>query len=399
MASTQTSTAGPAKTAATSSEVEVPFAPPSIGPEEIAEVVGVLESGWLSTGPRVASFERAFAEYTGAPHAIAVNSCTAALHLSLLAAGVGHDHEVVTTPLTFCATANVVIHAGATPIFADIDADTFNLDPAAAAAAITSRTRAIVPVHFAGRPANMAAFRRLSSAQGLALIEDAAHCVEGVSQGLKVGAIGDFTCFSFYATKNLTTGEGGMVTTANADAAAFIRTASLHGMSRNAWTRYAPGARAQYDVLMPGFKYNMMDLQAAIGLHQLARIDAMHARRAAVWAQYDAALASLPLRRPAAVAAGDVHAHHLYTVLVDERAAGISRDELQTRLGERGISTSIHFRALHLHPYYQNRFGLERGMFPVAESVSDTTLSLPLSGGMDDAAADRVIEALYDVLR
>jgi dTDP-4-amino-4,6-dideoxygalactose transaminase len=377
----------------------VPFAPPSIGPEEIAEVVDVLESGWLSTGPRVASFERAFAEYTGAPHAIAVNSCTAALHLSLLAAGVGPDHEVVTTPLTFCATANVVIHAGATPVFADIDADTFNLDPAEAAAAITSRTRAIVPVHYAGRPANMAAFRRLSLAHGLALIEDAAHCVEGVSQGFKVGAIGDFTCFSFYATKNLTTGEGGMVTTANEEAAAFIRTASLHGMSRNAWTRYTPGARAQYDVLMPGFKYNMMDLQAAIGLHQLARIDAMHGRRAAVWAQYDAALASLPLRRPAAVAAGDVHAHHLYTVLVDERAAGMSRDDLQARLSARGISTSIHFRALHLHPYYQNRFGFERGMFPVAESVSDTTLSLPLSGGMDDASADRVIEALHDVLR
>ena len=377
----------------------VPFAPPSIGAAEIAEVVETLQSGWLSTGPRVAAFEQAFAGYTGAPHAIAVNSCTAALHLSLLASGVAQGDEVVTTPLTFCATANVVIHAGATPVFADIDPDTFNLDPAQAAAAVTTRTRALLPVHFAGRPAPMAAFRAVAAGHGLTLIEDAAHCVEGVSQGRKVGAIADFTCFSFYATKNLTTGEGGMVTTADPRAASFIRTASLHGMSRNAWTRYAPGGSAQYDVLMPGFKYNMMDLQAAIGLQQLVRIEAMHAQRTAVWAKYDAQLAGLPLRRPAAVAPGDIHARHLYTVLVDECAAGMSRDELQAQLRDRGISTSIHFRALHLHPYYRDRFGLRRGMFPAAEAVSDATLSLPLSGGMRSDAAEQVIEALHDIFR
>jgi dTDP-4-amino-4,6-dideoxygalactose transaminase len=397
MSRPSTSTAVAAR-AITSDEV-IPFAPPSIGAEEIAGVVEALESGWLSTGPRVASFEKAFAQYTGAEHAIALNSCTAALHLSLLAAGVGAGDEVITTPLTFCATANVVVHTGATPIFADVDRHTFNLDPALAASAATSRTRAVLPVHFAGRPADMPQFRGLTARLGLALIEDAAHCVEGSAQGRKVGSIGDFTCFSFYATKNLTTGEGGMVTTSDPAAAAFIRTASLHGMSRNAWTRYAPGGSAQYDVLMPGFKYNMMDLQAAIGLQQLARIAEMHARRSAIWARYDAALASLPLRRPAAVAGGDVHARHLYTVLVDEAAAGISRDELQSQLRDRGISTSIHFRALHLHPYYQERFGLRRGMFPAAEAISDTTLSLPLSGGMSDAAAERVIEALHDVLR
>jgi dTDP-4-amino-4,6-dideoxygalactose transaminase len=190
-----------------------------------------------------------------------------------------------------------------------------------------------------------------------------------------------------------------MVPTSNAEAAAFIRTASLHGMSRSAWARYAPGGSAQYEVLMPGFKYNMMDLQAAIGLQQLARIEDMHARRTAIWARYDAELASLPLLRPVAVAAGDQHARHHYTVLVDQAAAGLSRDELQRRLLDRGIATSIHFRALHLHPYYQQRFGLQRGMFPAAEAISDTTLSLPLSGGMSDASADRVIEALHDVLR
>jgi dTDP-4-amino-4,6-dideoxygalactose transaminase len=379
-------------------ETPVPFAPPAIGPEEIAEVVETLESGWLSTGPRVARFEREFAEYAGAEHAIAVNSCTAALHLSLLASAVGQGHEVITTPLTFCATANVVVHTGATPVFADIDPETFNLDPQAAQAAVTPRTRAILPVHFAGRPADMTALGALATRKGLVLVEDAAHSVEGVAQGRKVGSIGHFTCFSFYATKNLTTGEGGMVTTSDASAAAFMRTASLHGMSRNAWTRYAPGGSAQYDVLMAGFKYNMMDVQAAIGLHQLAAIETRLARRQAIWAQYDEALAGLPLRRPASVRAGDVHARHLYTVLV-EPTAGLSRDALQARLSERGISTSIHFRALHLHPFYQERFGLRRGMFPAAEAVSDSTLSLPLSAAMTPEAVERVIEALHDVLR
>jgi len=364
-----------------------------------AAIIGTLAQGDLVLRGQLRSFEQHLAEFVGVRYAVGVNSCYHALHLSLLASGIGADHEVVTTPLTFCATANVVIHTGATPVFADIDAATFNLDPVLAAAAVTDRTRALLPVHFAGRPADMTAFRTLAAQHDLTLIEDAAHCVEGVSRGRKVGSIGDFTCFSFYATKNLTTGEGGMVTTSNPEAAAFMRTASLHGMSRNAWTRYAPGGAAQYDVLMPGFKYNMMDLQAAIGLHQLARIDEMHARRSAIWAKYDAELASLPLDRPAPVGEGDVHARHIYTVLVDERAAGLSRDQLQARLRDAGVSTSIHFRALHLHPYYQERFRLKRGMFPAAEAVSDTTLSLPLSASLSVSDADRVIEALYDVLR
>ena len=388
----------PSSTTATAA-ADIPFAPPSIGVDEIAEVVETLESGWLTTGPRVQRFERAFADYTGATHAIAVNSCTAALHLSLLAAGVGEGDEVITTPLTFCATANVVIHTGAAPVFADIDPGTWNLDPLQAASRVTTRTRALLPVHYAGRPAAMREFRDTASHYGLVLVEDAAHCVEGVSAGSKVGAIGDFTCFSFYATKNLTTGEGGMVTTSNGEAAAFMRAASLHGMSRDAWKRYAPGGSAHYDVITPGFKYNMMDLQAAIGLHQLARIDAMAAQREAIWALYDAELAALPLERPAPVPAGDVHARHLYTVLVDERAAGISRDQLQARLRDAGISTSVHFRALHLQPYYQERFHLRRGMYPAAERVSDTTLSLPLSAAMSVADAARVVEALYDALR
>jgi dTDP-4-amino-4,6-dideoxygalactose transaminase len=377
----------------------VPFSPPSVGPDEAAEVLAVLESGWLTTGPRVKRFEAEFAAYVGAPHAVALNSCTAALHLSLLASGVGPGHEVVTSPLTFCATANVVVHTGARPVFADIDPATWNLDPAAAAAAMTGATRALLPVDYAGRPADLEAFERLARRSGVVLIEDAAHCVEGAIGGRKVGSIADFTCFSFYATKNLTTGEGGMVTIRDEHAAAFVRTASLHGMSRDAWARYAPGGNSHYDVAMPGFKYNMMDLQAAIGLRQLARLRVMHARREAISARYDAALSDLPLHRQAPAAAGMVHARHLYPVLVDEALCGVSRDELQRRLREAGVDTSIHFRAVHLHSYYRDRFGFTRGMFPHAEAVSDTTLSLPLSPAMPDSDVDRVIEALHECLR
>jgi len=376
----------------------VPFAPPAIGHAEIDEVIATLESGWLTTGARVHRFEDAFAAYVHAPFAVGVNSCTAALHLSLLASGVGPQDEVITTPLTFCATANTVVHTGATPVFADIDPCTMNLDPAAVEDAVTSRTRAIVPVHFAGRPVDVAAFHALRARHGLTLIEDAAHAVESSSTSGKVGSTADFTCFSFYATKNLTTGEGGMATTTTADRAERLRIASLHGMSRDAWSRYAPGARGDYDVVMPGFKYNMMDIQAALGLHQLAALDSHLLRREAIWRRYEAGLAHLPLALPAAPAPGTRHARHLFTVLVDQERCGLSRDALRDALNDRGISTSVHFRALHLQPYYAERFGLRRGMFPHAERVSDQTLSLPLSAALTDADVDAVIDAVGDSL-
>jgi dTDP-4-amino-4,6-dideoxygalactose transaminase len=374
----------------------VDFAPPDLGEREIGEVIAVLRSGWLSTGPRVHQFEQAFADYTGAPHAIAVNSCTAALHLSLLVSGVGPGDEVVTTPLTFCATANVIVHVGATPVFADVDPVTMNLTPESAAAATTSRTRAWLPVHFAGRPIDTAGFRAEARRRRLVLVEDAAHCVEGASGGAKIGTTGDLTCFSFYATKNLTTGEGGMVTTASDEWAERIRISSLHGMTRGAWSRH--GRTGTYDVMLPGFKYNMSDLQAAIGIHQLASLDRRLARREQIWRRYDAALTELPIERPAPVRAGDRHARHLYTILVDETRCRHSRDSLQTALRDSGISTSVHFTALHLHHYYAERFGYRRGMFPVAESISDRTLSLPLSSGMDDDAVARVVDVLHELL-
>ncbi|MGE0122490.1 MAG: DegT/DnrJ/EryC1/StrS family aminotransferase [Vicinamibacterales bacterium] len=369
------------------------FAPPCLGQAEIDEVVATLQSGWLSTGPRVRRFEAAFADYVGARHAIAVNSCTAALHLALLALDVGVGDEVITTPMTFCATANVVVHTGATPRFVDIDPVTWNITPAAASAAITPYTRVILPVHYAGRPADLDGFRTLATRHGAAVVDDAAHAVEAVSAGVKVGTGADISCFSFYATKNLTTGEGGMVTTGSEAWAAFMRTASLHGISRDGWARYGPQATPHYDVLLAGYKYNMMDLQAAIGLRQLAGLPARLARREAVWRTYDALLADLPVTRPAPVDGGDRHARHLYTILVDPES-GWTRDALAAHLAAQGIATSVHFRALHLQPYYQQRFALRRGMFPVAERVSDAVLSLPLHAGMADGEAERVGDAI-----
>ena len=377
----------------------VALARPAIGADEIAEVIAALESGWLTTGPRVAAFEQAFARYVGAPHALGLNSCTAALHLSLLASGIGAGDEVITTPLTFCATANSIIHTGATPVFADVDPITRNLDPDAVEAAITPRTRGVVVVHLGGHPADMRRFRALADRHDLALIEDAAHAVETYSNMGKVGTIADFSCFSFYSTKNLTTGEGGMVTTSDATADAFMRTAGLHGLSRNGWNRYARGGSPHYEVLLAGFKYNMMDLQAAIGLGQLARLDQMHARRAAIVAEYDRALAALPLTLPAQVAAAERHGHHLYAVQVEPSRGGVSRDQVQTALAEAGIGTSIHFRALHLHRFYAQRLGVARGQFPHAERLSDSLLSLPLSASLTDDDLARVIAAVVDVLR
>lgn len=374
----------------------VPFAPPAIGPDEIAEVLATLESGWLSTGPRVAAFEQAFAQYTGAAHAVALNSCTAGLHLSLLASGVGPGDEVITSPLTFCATANVIVHVGATPVFADVDPRTGNLDPVALVSRLSPRTRAVMPVHYGGRPADVQAIRAVAERHGLVTIEDAAHCVEGIAAGRRIGTTADFTCFSFYATKNLTTGEGGMVTTASAEAAERIRVTALHGMSRAAWSRHQSTRPTRYDVVTAGFKYNMTDIQAAIGLHQLAALERHWERRAAITRRYDEAFADLPISRFAPVPPGTRHAHHLYTVLID-RSGGLSRDAVADRLAEAGVSTSVHFDALHLHTFYRERFKTRRGQFPAAEAIADTVLSLPLSPALDDAQIDRVIDAFRGV--
>jgi len=378
--------------------VPIPFNRAALGEAEIREVVATLKSGWLTTGPRVKKFEERFASYTGAAHAIALSSGTAALHLSLVAAGIGPGDEVVTTPMTFCATANAIIHVGATPVFADIDPASRNLAPAAAEAAITPRTRALLPVDLAGHPVDAPAFRRLADTHGLTLIEDAAHCVEGISHGARVGTTADFTCFSFYATKNLTTAEGGMLTTASGDAAAHIRIAALHGMNRDAWARHSSSEATDYDVVMPGFKYNMMDLQAAIGIHQLASLESNLACREAVWARYNDGLADLPVVLPGPVESGSRHARHVYSILVDPDQCGMDRAAFASALAKRGIATSRHFQALHLLTYYSKRFGWKRGCFPHAERVSDQTVSLPLFPTLTFDEVDTVVDQIRAVL-
>ncbi|MBI4572090.1 MAG: DegT/DnrJ/EryC1/StrS family aminotransferase [candidate division NC10 bacterium] len=375
------------------------FGSPAIGEEEIAEVVATLRSGWLGTGPRVQRFEEDFRVYVGCGHAVALNSCTAGLHLALEVLGIGPGDEVITSPLTFSATANVIVHVGATPVFADVDPRTMNLDPEALARAVTPRTKAILPVHLAGRPCDMDALLQVARRHGVAVVEDAAHAVEARYRGRSVGSIGDLTAFSFYVTKNLVTGEGGMLTTDNAAWAEEIRIKALHGISRDAWKRYSAEGFQPYDTLFPGYKYNMTDLQAALGIHQLARLESNLAIRERHWRQYDAALADHPLlTTPSPVDPRDRHARHLYTVLVDTERAGMSRNEFMVRLKAENIGTGIHFTPLHLHSYYAKTLGFRRGQFPAAEFIGDRTVSLPLSAKLTDEDVEDVITAVRRVL-
>jgi dTDP-4-amino-4,6-dideoxygalactose transaminase len=373
------------------------FGSPAIEEEEIAEVVATLRSGWIGTGPRVARFEEGFREYIGARHAIAVNSCTAALHLSMLVSGVGPGHEVITTPMTFCATANAIVHAGARPVFVDVEPDTGNIDPEQIEAAINPRTKAILPVHYAGRPCRMDRIEAIARHHNLLLIEDAAHAIEAAYDGRKIGTIGDLTCFSFYVTKNVVTGEGGMVTTGNAEFAAKIKMYALHGMSKDAWKRFSDEGYRHYEVNFPGFKYNMTDLQAALGIHQLGRVGQAAKRRQEIWDLYDAAFADLPVVRPAAVENDVVHARHLYTILVNTEEIGKTRDRVLNDLVRLNIGTGVHYTALHLHPYYRETFGYRQGDFPNAEYIGNRTLSLPLSAKLKDGDIKDVIAAVQQV--
>lgn len=375
------------------------FGSPAVGEEEIAEVVATLRSGWLGTGPRVQRFEAAFRAYVGCAHAVALNSCTAGLHLALQVLGIGPGDEVITTPLTFSATANVIVHVGSTPVFADVDRRTMNLDPGAVARALSPRTKAILPVHLAGRPCDMDALLDLAHHRGLAVLEDAAHATEARYRGRAVGTLGDLTAFSFYVTKNLVTGEGGMVTTNNGAWAEEIRIRALHGISRDAWKRYSAEGFQAYDTLFPGYKYNMMDLQAALGIHQLARLEANLAVRERHWRRYDGAFQDHSLLTvPAPPDPRDRHARHLYTVLLDTDRAGMTRNEFIARLKAENIGTGIHFTPLHLHSYFAKTFGFTRGQFPGAEFIGDRTVSLPLSAKLTDDDVEDVIAAVLRVL-
>ncbi len=374
------------------------FGAPKIEQDEIDEVVRCLESGWIGTGPQVARFEKEFGLYKGQFFAAAVSSCTAAMHLSVLAAGIGEGDEVITTPMTFCATVNAIVHSGATPVLADIDPLTMNIDPAQVEARITSKTRAILPVHFAGRAAEMDALTGIATRHELKLIEDCAHAIETEYHGRKAGTFGDFGCFSFYATKNVTTGEGGMVLTKNEADLARIKMLALHGMSKDAWKRFSDEGYKHYFVVETGFKYNMMDLQAALGIHQLQRVEANWLRRKEIWQQYNEAFADLPLTLPAEPEPNTRHAYHLYTVLIDEARVGISRDEFLDEMTANDVGVGVHYLSVPEHPVYQDKFGWRPEDYPNAMRTGRQTVSLPLSAGLTDREVSRVIEVVGNTI-
>jgi dTDP-4-amino-4,6-dideoxygalactose transaminase len=379
----------------------LPFALPEIGEEEIAEVVDTLRSGWVTTGPKARRFEEAFAAYLGDAglHCVAVNSATAGLHLALEALGLGPGDEVITTTHTFTATAEVVRYLGADVVLVDIDPATLNLDPAAVEAAITPRTKALLPVHYAGLAADMPVLTAIARRHGLKIVEDAAHALPTTSGGRLVGTLdSDATVFSFYANKTITTGEGGMLVTRNETLAKRARVMRLHGIDRDAFDRFtATRPSWHYEVVAPGFKYNLTDIAAALGLHQLKRADAFQQRREALAARYDAALAGLPVILPPRAPAGERHAWHLYVLRLRDEAP-IGRDALIERLYAAGIGCSVHYIPLHLHPYWRERYDLRPERFPHSQHAFETMLSLPLYTRMREADVDRVAAALHEAL-
>jgi dTDP-4-amino-4,6-dideoxygalactose transaminase len=382
------------------------FAAPTISEEEVEAVTEVLRSGWLTTGPRTAEFERRFAEAVGAPSALACNSGTAALHLALIAAGVGPGDVVLTTPLTFCSTVHVIEHQGARPVLVDVDADSLNISPAALAETVRGLDRApaaILPVHLAGLPAAMPEILRIAEECGAAVVEDAAHAqgasIAGRRVGDTTGERGVFraAAFSFYVTKNTTTGEGGMLT-ADPDAIETARRWSLHGMSRDAWKRYGVGGSWRYSVTEPGFKYNMSDIQAALGLVQLRRSGEFLARRRAIAQTYDLHFGKVDELRPVSRFADDGHAWHLYMLRVVPDRSPVSRDELIAALAARGIATSVHFIPIHRLEYYRERYGHRPGDFPVANKAFEELVSLPIYPSMTDEDVNDVVDAVLDAV-
>ena len=405
----------------------LPFSLPTIGEEEIAEVIDSLRSGWITTGPKTKRFEEEFREYIGAKHAIAVNSCTAALHIALTALGIGPGDEVIVPTLTFCSTANVVIHLGARPVLVDVGED-FNVTPEAIERAITPRTKAIIPVHYGGQPCDLEAIYSIAARYNLSVVEDAAHAVGAAYHGHKIGS--DFlsrgaeeqggegareprsrsveerlTCnvqrvavFSFYATKNMTTGEGGMITTADDELAERMRLLSLHGMSRDAWKRYTSTGSWYYEVLLPGYKYNMTDIQAALGIHQLRKLDDFIAIRRRYARMYDEGFADMPEVERPIIHSDRTHTYHLYVIRLNLERLTIDRAQFIEELKALNIGTSVHFIPVHLHPYYRDTFGFRPGDCPVAERLYERIISLPLFPRMTEDDVRDVIHAVKDVI-
>jgi dTDP-4-amino-4,6-dideoxygalactose transaminase len=387
----------------------LPFSPPLIGEEEIAEVVDTLRSDWITTGPKVRRFEEEFSEYVGAPAALGLNSCTAALHTALAALGIGAGDAVITTPMTFVSSVHVIEHVGAHPVLADVEPDTLNVDPRRVAEGIESarakglRVKALLPVHLYGHPCDMNPLMDLAREYGLAVVEDAAHALPASHEGRRVGSFARLfdvpvlTCFSFYATKNLTTGEGGMLT-GPPELIDEARVWSLHGMSRDAWNRYGAKGSWFYEVVRPGFKYNLTDIGAALGLGQLRKLDAFQSRRREIARRYTEAFSRLeeltvPTSRPEVE-----HAWHLYVIRLNLGALRVTREQFIEEMRERRIGTSVHFIPVHTHPYYRDRYGFKAEEFPVAHAEFQRIVSLPLNPRMSNRDVDDVIEAVADVI-
>jgi dTDP-4-amino-4,6-dideoxygalactose transaminase len=385
----------------------LPFSPPLIGEEEVAEVVDTLRSDWITTGPKVSRFEQAFAEEIGAPAALALSSCTAALHLALVTLGIGPDDVVVTTPMTFCSGIHVIEQAGARPILVDVEDETLNLDPEKVREALKSlrgqRVKALMPVHLYGHPCNVDALLEIALEHNLALVEDAAHSLPARYRGKLIGSMAAsspvpvLTCFSFYATKNLSTAEGGMLT-GNPELVDEARIWSLHGMSRDAWKRYSAEGSWYYEVVRPGFKYNMTDIQAALGLHQLRRLAQFHARRKEIAQRYTDAFSAVPSLQTPTVHPDAEPAWHIYALRLSPESLSLSRNEFIEELKLRGISASVHFIPIHLHPYYRDRYGYRPEDFPVSYAEYQRLVSLPIYPRMTDQDVDDVIGAVLDIV-
>ncbi|AKB79722.1 Bacillosamine/Legionaminic acid biosynthesis aminotransferase PglE [Methanosarcina horonobensis HB-1 = JCM 15518] len=372
----------------------LPYCQPSINDEEIESVLDSLRSGWLTMGPKTIEFENLIAKYTGAKHAIAVSSCTAALHLSLLACGIGKNDEVITTPYTFASTGNVIVQVGAKPVFVDVRKDTYNIDPEKIEDAITPNTKAIIPVHFAGQSCDMHEIMKIAEKNNLFVIEDAAHAIGSEYHGKKIGCIGDFTCFSFYPTKNMTTGEGGAITTNNDEFVDKLKSLRLHGISKDAWKRYSNQGNWYYEIEDCGWKYNMTDLQAALGIPQIKKLDTFCDIRKKYADIYTKSLCRIEGIITPYEDLDAKHVYHLYPLLLEK----YNRAKFIEEMGKRNISCSVHFIPLHLHPFYKNQFGFKKGDFPNAEWLYEREVSLPLYPKMKIEDVRSVIEAVEDII-
>lgn len=376
----------------------IPFHCADVGEEEAQAAASVVLSGWLTMGPKTIEFEQKFASYVGAKHAIGVSSCTAALHLALDAIGLKQGDEVLVPTTTFTSTAEVVAYFKAKPVLVDVDAESLCMDPADAERHITKRTRAVIPVHYGGQPCDMGSIQDMATRHGLRVIEDAAHALPASYHGVRVGAISELTAFSFYATKTLATGEGGMVTTDDDALAARIRMMRLHGIGRDVWKRYSAEGSWYYEVLDSGFKYNLTDIQSAIGIVQLAKCDSMNAARGQIAARYSKEFSRERVLQVPTVADDRTSAWHLYALRLNLEEISITRSEMIEKLKERGIGTSVHFIPLHMHPYYQKTYGYGEADYPVASKQYQRYLSLPIFPGMTSSQIDYVIEKVLEIV-